>query len=217
MEIQKIDYRKNLSRYRRLYDQRIDPFVKSKHATAYSMIIFSIFTIAFFGMFAIRPTLKTIIELKRQIEDSKQINETLRKKIDALVTAQEEFQFIKDFLPAINEALPEQPNIAKVLTKIEDLANQNQATISALQVQSISFKNTPADEGKKAKTIVPQPTSIDISLKLAGTYRQLSSFLQGLFTMRREVDTTSLELTPETTGANATLKLLLKINTYYLK
>lgn len=217
MDIQKIDYRKNLTRYRRLYDQRINPFVKSKHATAYSMVILSIFTIAFFGMFAIRPTLKTIVELKRQIEDNKQLDETLRKKIDSLVTAQEEYQFIKDFIPAINEALPEQPNIAKVLTKIEDLAAENQATISALQIQSISFQNVPSGNNKKASTAIPQPTSIDVSLKMAGSYQQLISFLQGLFTMRREVDATFLELTPDATSANATLKLLLKINTYYLK
>lgn len=215
MEIEKGNYKNYVTRYRKYYAQNFVPFIKSKHATAYSMIILSLFTISFFGMFAIRPTLTTITQLQRQIEDSKQLDEALQNKINQLVTAQEEYQFIKDFVPAINNALPSHPELASVLKDIESLAAKHDATVSAIQVNAITYipQNNLASQDQKVVQ-GGEPTLIDMTIKLDGSYIELSSFLQKLLTMRRTVTAQIMELSPQ--SDKASLQLVLKLNGYYL-
>lgn len=213
MQLQQTDYQKRFVRYRKYYSQKINPFLKSKHATAYTMVILSIFTISFFGFFAIRPTVKTIVELKRQIEDSQIVDNALQKKIDDLVIAQEEYQLIKDFVPLVNEALPDIPNLTQALGKIETLASDQQASVSAMQVQSVTYQGKSTDTSKK---VSDKPTTIDISIRVSGNYKQLDAFLDKLFKTRRTITAQNLELLPETTET-AALKLVLRLNAYYLK
>lgn len=217
MQIQTFDYRKHYSRYRKYYDERLSLYLKSKQATAYTMIILSLFTVSFFGIFAIRPTLTTIVELKRKIDDATILDTALQKKIDTLVQAQEQYQFIKDFIPAIEEALPEKPDIANALLKIENIASEKKATVSALQVQSIVYKSpeTATTSAENKDILSTKLLALDFSANISGTYEQVTGFLEKLFTMRRTVNALSLELIPE--GKQTTLKLLLSLNIYYLK
>lgn len=212
------NYKKQYSRYRKIYNERLSPFVKSKHARAYTMIILSLFTVSFFGFFAIKPTLTTVVELKRKINDARILDSALQKKIDSLVRAQEEYQFVKDFIPAIEEALPDNPDVAKALLKIESLASDKQATITGLQTQAIIYKSIEiASLSAKNKDILTAKIlSLDFSAALSGTYTQLTAFLEKLFTMRRTVTALSLELVPQG-EQKATLKLLLRLNIYYLQ
>lgn len=169
-------------------------------------------------MFAIRPTLKTIVELKRQIKDASEVDIALQKKIDSLVAAQEEYQLIKDFVPAISEALPDQPNLTYILSKIENLASEKEATVAGLQVQSLAFKPASLSESNQtAKTLNKEPTPIDISLTLSGDFKEFALFLEKLFTMRRTVIAESLELSSDKTSEEEALGLSLKLKTYYLK
>lgn len=217
MEIEKENYKTYVTRYRKYYAQNIVPFMKSKYATAYSMIILSLFTISFFGMFAIKPTLTTITELRRQIDDSKQLDGALQNKINQVIAAQEEYQLIKDFVPAINSALPNRPELASVLSDVENLAADYDATISAIQVNSITYIPQSSQSATLNKTVAEdeQPILIDMTIKLDGTYKQISAFLQKLLTMRRTVTAQTMELSPD--SEQASLNLVLKINGYYLQ
>lgn len=207
MPIQRLDYRKHITRYRKYYDRTINPFVRSTHATAYTMAIISLFTVSFFGMFAVRPTLRTIVELNRQITDSKTVSENLQKKIDTIVVAQEEYQLVKPFIEAVNQALPDEPNLTSLLTQLNGLISNTDATISALQIQPVTYFATNSSS---------QPTLINFSLALTGTYAQLYATLDKILTMRRTFTAESIEFVPEETDT-ATLKISLRLNSYYLK
>lgn len=208
------EYQRGFVVYRK-YRSRIAPFVKSKQATAFMMIILSLFTISFFGIFAIRPTLKTIVELNRQIQDAKQVNDTLQKKIDNLVKAQEEYQFIKEFVPQIDEALPNKPNIAYVVNKIENLTNDKGATISALDIGTVTYKKDALPEEQSPESI-SGATPVKISMQLNGTYASFSSFLDSLLKMRRTVTSNSLNIALDQVNKNTTLSLGLDLEAYYL-
>ncbi len=207
MPIQKLDYRKHITRYHKYYDRTINPFVRSTHATAYTMAVISLFTVSFFGMFAIRPTLRTIVELNRQIADSKTVSENLQKKIDTIVVAQEEYQLVKPFIEAVNQALPDEPNLTSLLTQLNGLISNTDATISALQIQPVTYFTTNTSS---------QPTLINLSLALTGTYAQLYTSLDKILTIRRTFTAESIEFVPEAADT-ATLKISLRLNSYYLK
>ena len=70
--------------------QSVSQSFKRKKTQAYTMFILSLFTISFFSIFAIRPTLKTVTSLHREIEDLEKIDEKLTTKINQLISAQAE-------------------------------------------------------------------------------------------------------------------------------
>lgn len=219
MSSQLTDYKNQyIKKYRHYYSPYLGTLLKSKKTKAYSLAILSILTISFFGFFAIRPTVKTITELQRKIEDSKKVDEALQQKINSLISAQEGYQLVKNFVPAINEALPTEPDIARILQQIEQLTNDNGATFSAFEIGSVNYnpqnltKNseiTPSIAGAKE-------TSIEISTKISGNYSQLSTLLDRLLKSRRTINADSLEYTINT-GQSPELKLILELNGYYLK
>ncbi len=211
-----VNYQRQLLSYRKYYERHVDGLIKSKQATAYVMVILSLFSISFFGVFAIRPTVKTIVELNRQINDANQVNTALQKKIDDLVTAQEEYQFIKEFVPAIEQALPNQPNLSQVIIKIEDLVNDQEATVAGLSVDTITYKKTDIEDVATTE-VSTGATPIDISLQLDGNYSNFSEFLGKLFTMRRTVTADSLELKATEKDQEILLNLLLNLKSFYLK
>ena len=57
------------------------PDLKKEKTQKYSSIIFSLVSLSFFGIFAINPTLSTIAKLKKELSDTKFVEEQLRKNI----------------------------------------------------------------------------------------------------------------------------------------
>ncbi len=205
------NYPNYLKKYRHL---KIKPLTSPKQTIAYTMLILSLFTVSFFGFVAIRPTLKTIFELRKQIEDSRLVDEALQKKIDNLIIAQQEYQLIKNLLPLINEALPSEADLTKALLKIENLANEYELTISSLQVGPITYQ-TKNEDSLVNKEPNGTTATIDIQIQLKGHYQQINKFLEKLFNTRRIITTNSLALSP--ISQEEGLNLSLKLNTYYLK
>src|SRR3990167_7353762 len=92
-------------RYNRYYTW-IGPLLKKPQTRAYTFLILSIFTVAFFVFFAIRPTINTIIGLRKQIEDDQIVDTKLQDKINALSQIQAELDVLQPDLPLIDTALP---------------------------------------------------------------------------------------------------------------
>lgn len=203
--------------YRKYYEDYLQPIVNSRKTTAYFMIILSCLTISFFGLFAIRPTLMTIAELKKQIQDSQLVNDKLQQKINALITAQEEMQRIRPFIPAVYEAVPNNPSITSLMSKLESLAEESEVTLASYELGSITynFQKQSGDDAIEEKQNLP-PVSIDITVYIRGKYSQVKSYLDKLLTSRRIISAKSAQLSGE--GADITvLKLNLKLDSYYVK
>lgn len=202
------------NKYRRYLYNRMMPFVKSRRGTAYMMISLSLFTVSFFGFFAIKPTVGTIVELKRQIEDSQKVASVLQKKIDTLVEAQEEYQLVRDFVPVLDDALPDEPRLSQLLAKIDAVALENQATISGLSVAEIKYDaaSTLAEQENAGQKI---PSNIRLSLIIKGSYRQIAGFIDNIVNTRRIITLDSLEMIPLAAETNAPLELSLTIKGHY--
>src|SRR5258708_22327106 len=64
------------------YYTRLQPIFKNNAVKTYSHIVFSLITIIVFALFAIRPTVKTIISLQNTINDQQVILKKLQDKTD---------------------------------------------------------------------------------------------------------------------------------------
>lgn len=172
------DYKKEYFRYRHYYIA-LTPFLKSPRAKAYTMLIFSFLAVAFFGFFAIRPTIRTIIELNRQIKDQRFLDQALEEKIKALVLAQEEYELIQKDLPLVFETLPQKANFPPFVQKVEENASNSGLTLGSFSFQAIEL--SPLKVGTAAASPIP------FRLDIGGSYPDLFSFLKTLERSKRLV------------------------------
>lgn len=209
-----------ISRY-----QKITPVFKTRRAQAYTMVILSLLTISFFGFFAVRPTLKTIGVLQKQIVDREQVNEKLEQKINALISAQEEYRRIEPDIVTIYSLLPDKPEITSLIIKLEQIGIEQKSPLAAIDISSIVLygetpvASSPAQpQPSESKPILgisdTNTTSISFLLTYRGLYRDLLNVLDRLTKLNRIVTIKSAEFKLGSTGEGS-LVISLSTNTYY--
>lgn len=171
-------------------------------------LLLSLGLVIFLGLFAIKPTLVTMSDLIKEIEDKKELNEQLDKKIAALGTAQTLYLSLEDRLKVLDEAIPSQPQLIRSLKVVEKLATDNQVIIESLSVTTIP-EETISEVNLARLTRTPLPTTVTV----VGDYLSIRAYVESLRSMRRSfvVDTVTFSI-EENRGdrklrANITLNL----------
>ena len=153
-------------------------------------LILSVFTVAFFIFFAIRPTLETIVTLQKKIKDQQSVNVKLDTKLVQLVQAQDQLALYADDLPKINRAVPNEVETRRVAAMIEGLANENNVWISAIDIQGYPVWGV-RETGKGDKFVT-------FSVTAGGTQTDLISFLGQLENLERAIGLTQVSFSKPT-------------------
>lgn len=213
------NYKTELERYRRYY-QSLEPFLAKPKSQHYTAVVFSFLAVSLFGWYAIRPTIQTILTLKREIQDKTDISQKMEEKISNLIEAQAAYSQVEWSLPVINEALPDSPDAVALVIQLRNLAGSTGVTVTAVQLPAVPLlgAQTPSSAGKN------QP--FDLSITVSGNYMGIKEFLSGLAQMRRVVIVNSMIITPEksrdsnasdsATPVNPQIQLTLRLTSYYL-
>lgn len=211
--------------YRRYY-QKLTPLLKQRKVQALTMIILSIFSVSFFSFFAIRPTIRTIVVLQKQIEDRSLVDEQLEQKINALIEAQTNYQEVEPLVPVIYSLLPDTPNLTSLLIKLEGLTQDTNATISAISVSpvilstdKVSTQETIPDQPQEDTDVLADEDTNAIpflfSVSYSGTYEELKSILQKLISTDRIVFVNNLELKTRDTNSGGVIIQSMDLQGYY--
>lgn len=201
-------------RYRR-YFTNVTALYQKKQARAYTGLILSFLTIAFFAFFAIRPTLVTIASLVKEIEDKQMINQKLQEKINALTLAQAEHATATSELPLVEEALPQEPNIPLFIRQLETLAVQNGVSLRTIQFGQVNLRGKLLSEPNSVKK--EGASNVPFNLSVSGRYQSLKSFLQSLESLRRFVVISSFAFKSGEGEERELLILNVTGDAYYLK
>lgn len=191
------------------YFTYIAPITKLPIIKTYGTTIFTLFMIAIFIFFAIKPTVETITVLQKQLSDYKEVLEKINQKSNNLALGIENYKKLSetDNLKKIQTAIPENIDLRTFVQSLEDTALINQATISGLQLQPLSVET----ENSNVKTL----SSMDFTFNVSGSYPNLLLILEQLKATPRliSIDRVLLNHTPETNS------LLMSITgkAYYLK
>lgn len=175
-------YRRYASRLAREYEK---PEVK-----AYTGLTLSFFAVAFFGIFAIRPAVNTILGLVKEIETKQAVAQSFQEKINHLAQAQENYLASESFSPLLDEALPPNSVFAQFVRQVEGLAVKNGVRLTLLQVGQVVIvgQETGRDAKKAGEGLEGQEeglSAIDFAVSLEGNYDNLRSFLGSLENWRR--------------------------------
>lgn len=184
------------------------PNFKEEKTKNFTTLILTLVALSFFGFFAISPTLSTIAQLRRQINDNEFVNKKLEQKITNLSLLQKEYTLLEKDLPIVFSAVPQTPTAPLLVAQIQFLALQSSLTITRLQVFQVELSKMQTDKN--------QPASFAFSLEAQGTTLQLTNFLNSLIRFERIITLENISLA-KSSDKEEVLKLDIKGKAYFKK
>lgn len=205
------------------YYKQLRPILSEPRNRAYTTLILSVLAISLFSWYAIRPTVKTILYLRREISDKTLVNTQMEEKIAALIQAQANYQAVQADLPLINDAIPNNPQVMQLLELLNRLANTSQTTLASIEIKPIELLTTEIKSPKTSTLLSPKTSNLEyiISFAITGAYQDIRKFTANLISARRIVNIDGLSFSKiisttsdsgiETTG----IRLALHVKSYY--
>lgn len=185
------NWKNDYLRYKTLYLNVLDAYEKKPNLKTYLEITLSLATIIIFSLFAIKPTIATIIELNNEIATKEDLVVRMRTKINNLQAASNIIQSQGEKLILVDQAIPKKSNLDIFIAQIESIA-QN----SSLEMLSFSISDVQiVGDSKKTKR-----GYVEFSLSLSGSYINLKSFLDTIENLRRPISIRNLSLTTSTSN-----------------
>lgn len=189
----------NQHRYAR-YFTYIPPVLRAPIIKTYGSLILSIIAVTIFILFAIKPTIETILVLQKNLDNSKQVLQQIIKKSQDLSQARQNYQNLDSGVKQkIETTIPTMPNLKTVTAILEQNALNNQASISALQVSPL----TVASATQSAKEL----SEIQFIFSVEGTYANLLNVLSGIQNSSRLISITNLSLNKSPDNSNILMQV----------
>lgn len=154
-------------------------FYKNPVAMVSLELIFSILAVVFFAIFAVKPTLQTMSELIKEIEDKRALDEQLEQKIASLNTAQAQYQQFSSQLYLLDEAIPKTANLVEGLKIVEKIASANDLVIQGISISAVPDELIKAVEGNSKREL------LTFNIDLTGDYLKIRQFIEDLMDSRR--------------------------------
>ncbi len=172
------NYKTESTRYRYYYT-RLQVFYRKPVVEISTALLFTLGTIIFFAIFAIRPTLQTIAELLKTIKDQKQVLAAAQQKSASLVTAQQQYSQIESDTLVINAAIPYNYDAQGLTRSIEAIAGELKIPLGNLRIENLQYPTEGVEDSIKeiAFTInieTPYPQVKKIILALQQSPRLIS-------------------------------------------
>lgn len=191
------------------YFTYIRPVTKLPIVKNYGSIIFSLLTISILTLFAIKPTVETILVLQKKLADADEVLQKITQKADNLSLGKTNYdnldQSIKDKLSA---GIPDTVSLKSVVQTLEQTAKIHEASVSALQIQPLVIDTKTNNQAKVL-------SEIPFTFNTEGDYKNLVALLQDLKITNRLISIESLSLSRVSDGK--TLIMSLSGKAYYLK
>jgi len=202
------------------YSQTIAPFLESQQTKNYTTVIFFFLVLSVFSWYAIRPTIQTILYLRREIKDKTQIDKQMDAKIYALIEANANFENNQALFPVLSEAVPKTPEAVDLVSQLTNLALEKNLLLSQLKTADIPLSTSSA---VIPSTNQKQFTELPMEFTIEGPYSSVTSYFRDLINLRRVVTIQSMNFLPLQTpvisasgsGIPATLKVSVDLVTYY--
>ena len=187
-------------------------FYQNPIAKVSTELFLTIGAITFFAMFAIKPTIITMTELVKEIEDKRKTSQLLSNKIAALSTVQTEYFSLGKQLSVIDEVLPPNIDVVRLLTIAEKIASDNNLVITSAQVDTIPPVTTNSDIPTDQKSLLTQK----ISVSVAGDYQNIKNFIETIGRIKPLTTLESVFFNRPKNTSDTTIRATVDLTTYYL-
>lgn len=176
-------------------------------------IVMSLVIVAIFAVFALRPTLVTIVTLRKTILESRKTLEQLQSKTTNVQRAAELLETIKPSLARVDLGITKEgADYRSITTQIEMITRQ-----AGVQLQSESLGATllysrviaPYNPNKDQGVV-----ALPVTLRVSGSYTNIVDFLRALTNMERSIGVDSIVVTKEAGGREGGTTVSLNVSGY---
>lgn len=190
-------------------NKQLRQFYQNPVAQVSLEVFFSIVAVIFFAMFAIRPTLITMSNLVKELNDKKALNEQLKQKIAALSSVQSEYSIVQPKLALLEEAIPSDPSFENAMLQLEKIASDRQVIISNAQIKELPKKSVATDAAQLTR--LSKPVALDVE----GDYNSIRQFIEDIGSLRRQMSVDAIQFNLTDILGQKKLRATLTINIHY--
>ncbi|HQA98673.1 MAG TPA: type 4a pilus biogenesis protein PilO [Candidatus Dojkabacteria bacterium] len=140
--------------------------------TSYITIGFTMLIVTLLIIFAIRPTITTIIKINKGIKEKESMSLLLKQRIKTLSSLNDEYEESKEKFESLSLVFPVSERYILLLSNIDSVVNRN-----GFKLNSISFDKYDG-EGYNLSPSVLKPSIVRLSI--SGQYDSLINFLKDL-------------------------------------
>ena len=159
----------------------LEQFYSNPVAKVSMELFLTVGLVVFLALFAIKPTLLTMSDLLKEIEDKQELDGQLSKKVAALGSAQSIYLDLEDRLEVLDAAIPSDPQTIKTLKMIEKIATDNSVVLGSVSLDEVP--ESTSVEGDNFDSLTRQ--SFTISVTAIGSYNSIKNFVSDLQNSQR--------------------------------
>jgi hypothetical protein len=180
-----------------------------KKATDYSYTILFFISFAFFTFFVIRPNILTILSLQEESGRLHILDVGYENVIRKIVDIQTFLEENRTDLPLLDEALPDVPQINKLVNDSQLSASASGMILNTLSINKVDLRDTGKRTIKK---------NVNVTIEGLANFFQSKSFITQVMNDRRlkTIRQITFDIDAKQGSASGDLKLVLEVEGYYL-
>lgn len=175
------------------------PSMQKENTRIITTLILTFFAMSFFGIFAINPTLSTIVTLKKQLSDSIFVHDALTQKITNLSSLQQQYNALSSDLPNIFAAIPQSAEAPNLMGQIAALSQAAKVQVLSTSISSIQLLGEDISSNKSSYTF---------SLRIQGPYGALINFIKDLSNIDRIISLESISVSKDSKQTDLGLEII---------
>lgn len=183
------------------------PDFKQEKSKKFITIVLTLTASIILGLFVVSPTISTIANLRKQIEDNKIVEEKLQQKINNLSVLSQKYSDLEADIPIVLEAIPQTSQIPLLVAQIQAVASESNVKLNNFQTFRVDVSQK-AIKGKKF-------SSFDFTLTAQGDYQDMLSFMDNLVSFQRITTVTNISVSKATSFNNSSLQLNIRGTAYF--
>lgn len=206
-----LGWRNQYTRYKDFFLNVYDSYTKRAEARMFIEILLSVVVSTFFVFLALRPTIVTILELVKTIQEKEKVVEQLEQKIENLNTAKQVYDQNSSKITLLASAVPDIPEPEVLSRQLQGLAQQSSVEVTSLAVEEASLLGHEQLKEEKGVESLPSganPLTFSFNVK-SSNFPLVSDLLNGLKNLRIPIKLDSFSIS--SLASEETVNLILVV------
>jgi len=156
----------------------------------------------------IRPEYARINQLRGDLASKEETYENQSKIIDEVKSLLEQYESISGLREAVSRAIPNEEDYATAINQIGSLARVSGLVLESIEPHLVTPKGTTSLSTQTSS--LPVLRTLQMNLKLVGSYDAFKTFLERIETNIRVMDTANITILPSVSANNYAYTVVVK-------
>lgn len=181
-----LGWRGSYLRYKEFFLNISSLYKKRNDLRAFLEIILSISTVVIFIVFALKPTILTVLGLTKEIQEKRATVAALSQKVTNLQSANKLFGQNQNSISVVDSAISSIPNPDVFSKQVAGLASKNSVSVLGLSIGEVMFvgTQTPKKATQDFRELPAGANEMSFSISVRGNYANLLSFIKDFENLR---------------------------------